>query len=284
MTLLFVGRSTFDLGYACPAFPEENGKLSATHFWSGAGGCALNAAVTARALGSAARLVTLLGAGPFAAAVRDELARFGVAVEDFADPAAEVLPISSIIVVPASGTRTVVDQQPPQIPARGIDPARTLAGVELVLTDGFLPELAVPLCREARSRGIPVVLDGGSWKPWSDTIMPHVDCAVVSERFRPGGEGAADVIAAVHALGPADVAVTRGERPLSWSDGKRRGEIAPPKVEAVDTLGAGDVFHGAFCHFRAEGAEFPDALERASQVAAQSCRYYGTRAWITGRA
>ena len=284
MTLLFVGRSTFDLGYACPSYPAETGKLSATHFWSGAGGGALNAAVTARALGSAVRLVTLLGAGPFAAAVRDELKRFDVAFEDHADAAAEVLPVSSIVLVPASGSRTIVDQQPSQVPARAPDVARLFGGVELVLTDGFLPGLAIPLCREARAQGIPVVLDGGSWKPWSGEILPHVDCTIVSERFRPDGKEVADVLAAIHALGPTQAAVTRGERSLSWSEGERRGEIVPPQVEALDTLGAGDVFHGAFCHFVAKGEDFPSALEQAAEVAAQSCRHFGTRAWISGRA
>ena len=164
------------------------------------------------------------------------------------------------------------------------DIARLLGGVALVLTDGFLPELALPLCREARARGIPVVLDGGSWKPWSGELVPHVDCAIVSERFFPGGRKAPDVLAALHALGPKLAAVTRGERALSWSDGARRGEIVPPQVAAIDTLGAGDVFHGAFCHYRAAGADFPGALERAAEIAAQSCRHFGTRAWIAERA
>jgi sugar/nucleoside kinase (ribokinase family) len=280
MTILFVGRSTFDLGYACPAFPQENAKLSATRFWAGAGGCALNAAVTARALGSEVRLLTLLGAGAFAVAVREELARFDVLADDFADPATQLLPVSSIIVVQESGSRTIVDQQPPQELAREADHAALLDLAGMVLVDGFLPDLAIPLCREARARGIPVVLDGGSWKPRSGELMPHIDIAVVSERFRPGGEEHADVLAAVHALGPGKVAVTRGERPLSWSDGNRRGEIAPPQVDAIDTLGAGDVFHGAFCHFLQQGADFVSSLERASEVAAQSCRHYGTRGWI----
>jgi len=280
MTLLFIGRSTFDLGYACASYPVENGKLSATHFWSGAGGCALNAAITARVLGSDVRLVTLLGAGPFAAAVREELARFDVAVEDHADPSADVLPVSSIVVVPANGSRTIVDQQPPQDAARAPEIDRLLDDVAMVLTDGFVPDLAAPLCREARRRGVPVVLDGGSWKPWSGQILPHVDCAIVSERFRPGGQPASDVLAAVHALGPAEATITRGERALSWSDGERRGEIAPPTVEAIDTLGAGDVFHGAYCHYRAGGAPFERALEQAAEIAARSCRHFGTRAWI----
>ena len=270
MTIVFAGRSTFDLGYVCPSFPEENGKLSATHFWAGAGGCALNAAVTARMLGSKVRLLTLLGTGPFADAVRGELAQYDVPCEDFA-PHGEVLPVSSIFVVPGNGSRTIVDQQPPQALELPFDPVAALDGANMVLTDGFLPDLAVPLCREARARSVPVVLDGGSWKPWSGDILPLVDIAIVSERFRP------DTLAEIHALGPSHAALTRGEHPIEWSAGGRSGRVMPPRVEAVDTLGAGDVFHGAFCHFLAAGANFPQALEQAAGVAAQSCRGYGPR-------
>ncbi|WAT16848.1 PfkB family carbohydrate kinase [Aurantiacibacter sp. MUD11] len=283
MTILCIGRATFDLGYACPSYPAEDSKLSATHFWAGAGGSALNGAVTARALGSDVRLLALLGAGSFADAVRGELARYEVPFEDFADPASEVLPVSSIVVVPEHGTRTIIDQQPQarlaQVPSGEID----LQGVTCVYCDGFLPEVAVPYARAAREAGVPVVLDGGSWKPWTAEIIAHVDHAVVSERFHPPGQGGADILDAVHALGPSVAAITRGPQPLEWSEGTRRGTIAPPQVEAIDTLGAGDIFHGAYCHFLARGEEVPTALEHAGEVAAESCRYYGTRQWIDAR-
>ncbi|MGX7894162.1 PfkB family carbohydrate kinase [Tsuneonella sp. HG222] len=274
MTILFVGRSTFDLGYVCPQYPAEDGKLSATHFWAGAGGCALNAAVTARALGSEVRLLTLLGTGPFADAVRAELARYGVPVEDFA-PDAEVLPVSSIVVVPDNSSRTIIDQQPPQTPSREVDVDALLADATMVLIDGWLPDLALPLCRTARDEGIPVVLDGGSWKPWSDRILPYVDHAVVSARFQPA------TLTEIHALGPTCAAITRGEQAIEWSTGERTGAVVPPQVATVDTLGAGDVFHGAFCHYLAGGSAFEQALEQAAAIAAESCRYYGPRGWIS---
>lgn len=280
MAILCVGRSTFDLGHVCAEFPREDEKISGTRSWAMAGGPALNAAVTAQALGSEVRLATLLGSGPFADAVAAELAAAGVAVEDFAAPGAQVLPVSSIVIVPAHGSRTVIDQQPPQELARPVGDLLALEGIELLLTDGFLPDLAIPLCREARRRGVPVVFDGGSWKPWTGEILPHVDCAIVSERFHPNGTAQPDVIAAIHAFGPAQVAVTRGERALTWSDGQQRDEIVPPMVEAIDTLGAGDVFHGAYCHFAAAGSDFATALEQAAAVAARSCGYFGTRGWI----
>ncbi|GGD59362.1 hypothetical protein GRI62_00790 [Erythrobacter arachoides] len=281
MTILCVGRATFDLGYACEAFPAEDGKISARHFWSGAGGSALNGAVTARALGSEVRLLTLLGAGHFADAVRGELARFAVPFADFANPDHEVLPVSSIVVVPGRGSRTVIDQQPPQRATRAVAAADVLDGVGVLYCDGFLPELAVPLAQTAQARGIPVVLDGGSWKPWTGDLIAHVDHAVVSERFSVAGTGETDVLAAVMALGPAFAAITRGPGPITWRErGGEAGHIDPPRIEAIDTLGAGDVFHGATCHFLAHGRSPQRALQEASVVAAESCRYYGTRGWI----
>lgn len=283
MSILCIGRATFDLGYACPSYPQEDGKLSADQFWAGAGGSALNGAITARALGSEVKLLGLFGAGPFADAVRSELARYDVPFEDYADPAAQVLPVSSIVLVPAHGTRTITDQQPPQEVTRSLPDPLDLTGVSLVYCDGFLPELAIPYAKAARERGIPVVLDGGSWKPWTGDLIAHVDHAVISERFHPHGaneDTGTDVLDAVQRLGPSHAVITRGPKPLEWSHDGKRGKIAPPVIEAVDTLGAGDIFHGAYCHYLAEGRSFTDALEQASHIAAASCRHFGTRAWI----
>jgi sugar/nucleoside kinase (ribokinase family) len=280
MTILAIGRATFDLGYACPRYPAEDGKLSATNFWAGAGGSALNGAVTARALGSAVRLFTMLGAGPFADAVRAELVQYSVPVEDFGDPSADVLPVSSIVVVPGNGTRTIVDQQPVQQVVRAVPDLAVLDHVKVLYCDGFLPELAVPLAQAARARGIPVVLDGGSWKPWTGDLIEHVDHAVVSARFHPHGQPSKDVLSVVRELGPQHVAITQGADFISYHSAGANGMILPRQVEAVDTLGAGDIFHGAYCHYLAMGAEMPEALEQASEVAAHSCRFFGTRAWI----
>ena len=142
------------------------------------------------------------------------MARYDVPFDDFAVPEDEVLPVSSIVLVPGHGTRTVIDQQPPQTVAGELPDDEALDGVSVLYCDGFLPDLAVPLARAARARGLPVVLDGGSWKPWTAALIAHVDHAVVSERFVvPGAEGA-DMLAAVRALGPSLAAITRGPGPI----------------------------------------------------------------------
>lgn len=75
-------------------------------------------------------------------------------------------------------------------------------------------------------------------------------------------------------------AITRGERPIIYDTPEGSGEIAIESVEAVDTLGAGDILHGAFCYYYAKGNQFVVALQQASRVATLSCRTFGTRTWM----
>ena len=148
----------------------------------------------------------------------------------------------------------------------------------VVLSDGHLPELALPVLRRAREAGVPTVLDGGSWKPWTPELLPWIDMAVASNRFRPP-EASDDVMGFLRARVGA-VAITNGPNPIRWSAGAASGEIRPPQIQAIDTLGAGDIFHGAFCHALALGGDFAASLAAASEVAARSCASYGPRQWI----
>jgi sugar/nucleoside kinase (ribokinase family) len=278
---VFVGRSTLDLVYACARFPEPDGKVDAERSYRAGGGPALNAAVAFAGLGGTARLLSVVGEGPFAEAARRDVGGHGVELFDAAAGEADVLPVSTVILTGAA--RAIVNQPlpersggpPPGMPDRLFD-----ARPDMVLSDGHLPELAVPVLKRAREAGVATVLDGGSWKPWTGALLPLVDIAVVSSRFRP--PGASDVLAWLGERIGA-VAVTNGAHPIRWRQGEASGEIVPPRVEAVDTLGAGDIFHGAFCCALASGKDFAASLASAADVAAASCERFGPRAWIAER-
>nr|WP_281501849.1 PfkB family carbohydrate kinase [Aliiroseovarius sp. F20344] len=81
-------------------------------------------------------------------------------------------------------------------------------------------------------------------------------------------------------LGLSRWAITRGAKGVIWQDGDSSGEIPAVPVAAVDTLGAGDIFHGAFCHAYAETGDFVAALSSANRIAAKSCELAGTRSWM----
>jgi sugar/nucleoside kinase (ribokinase family) len=296
---LFVGLCTLDIVQAVARMPGPNEKVTALRQSAAAGGPATNASVAFACLGGRATLLTGAGRHPLADGVRADLDRAGitlidVAADDEAPPA-----VSSILVTEGSGDRSVVsvnaagrELRPPSGLAALVDDARA------VLIDGHHPALALAAARAARARGRLCILDGGSWKDNTADLLPYVDVAVCSADFRPPGApgvpGAAAGVPGVPAGGVLDylagrgigwAAVTDGARPVAWAGGGMRSAAAVPSVQVADTLGAGDIFHGAFTYSIAEqGAVDPDsfgaAIRFGARVAAFSCRYFGTRSWM----
>ena len=124
-----------------------------------------------------------------------------------------------------------------------------------MLLDGHHPALALAAAHAAHAAGVPVVLDAGSWKPVLPALLPHVTAAVCSADFAPPG-ATGDLDAMAHdllAAGPDFVAVTAGPAPVRWWAGVDHGSVEVPAVPVRDTLGAGDVLHGAYAFAVASG-------------------------------
>jgi len=106
------------------------------------------------------------------------------------------------------------------------------------------------------------------------------DYVICSANFYPPGCDSADaVINRLHGWGVPHVAITQGCKPIWVSSQGQRSLISVPSVAVVDTLGAGDVIHGAFCHFILRQG-FEAAIAAAAIVATQSCQRFGTRQWM----
>ena len=101
-----------------------------------------------------------------------------------------------------------------------------------------------------------------------------------AQPVRVGGLTNALTIHDICALGPRLVAITHGAKSIEYGVADKLGEIAVDQVQAIDSLGAGDILHGAFCHFLATGLDELDALAQAATVASKSTESFGTRAWI----
>ena len=132
--------------------------------------------------------------------------------------------------------------------------------------------LCIDAATTGRLAGIPVLLDGGSWKPGLERLIPLVDAAVLSADFR-----APEPIA----WGDRPVAVTQGHRAIDYRQGAAHGTIEVEPVPNAETLGAGDVFHGAWlAHVGRFGLhDFAGGLRFASRIATVSCRYPGAHKW-----
>ncbi|MBF6134281.1 sugar kinase [Nocardia otitidiscaviarum] len=280
----FVGLSTLDIAYAVQRYPDEDTKVRADGMFLGAGGPAANAAVAYAGLsGQLSTLITALGKHVLAEPIRADLRAHGVTVVDTAPERAQRPPVSSIVVAAGAGSRTIVSmdgsEQRDPLPAPD---AAHWADAAVVLVDGHYPELALHTAASARRHGIPVVLDAGRWRDVHHELLPLVDIAICAAAFTPPhtAPGTDAVLDRLLALGPRAVAVSRGARPIRYATAAGRGEIPVRAERVVDTLGAGDILHGAFCHFHSVESDFVTALRRAADIATLSCRYPGTREWL----
>ena len=290
---LFLGRTTVDALYRLDALPEENTKVYARQFHAAPGGPAMNAALTHARLGGETLLVSAVGSGPLAGLVRSELGRHRIPLLDLADGTSYQTPLCAVLINAANGSRTVLNPpiQPATLRPLGSWPAEAQAlGGQLpsvVLTDGFFFPQIRSLLESLRDAGAALVLDAGSFKPGTAELVPLLTVAICSERFNVpaehGGplENPEAIFAWLIAQGVPCAAVTRGANSILASDRDRRFEIPIPAIAAVDTLGAGDVLHGAFCYYFARQQEFEPALRRAAHIATLSCQSLGTQAWPT---
>jgi sugar/nucleoside kinase (ribokinase family) len=278
--------ATLDVIQLVEQMPGANQKVVAQQFLLAAGGPAANAAVAAAWCGAGTTLVTALPDHPLSATVAADLETCGVTVQVGAQYQGPPV-TASILVTRATGERAVVSPHSKagdSLVATALVP--TVDGVSAVLVDGHFLALALPVMVAARDSRVPVLLDAGSYKTHTDSVVRASDCVVASQDFcPPGTDGSPDaVFAYLEGLGVRYAAITRGASPVLYRTPSSTGEVPVAAVSVADTLGAGDFFHGALLAAIADhgldDARFPEDLAQASAVAARSLASFGTRAWL----
>jgi len=246
------------------------------------GGMAANAAVAVARLGGTA---AFWGRGGDDAAGREmhaALAAEGIDVENFKLFANGRSSVSGVI-VDRTGERQIVNFRGHFPVEADWLPLDDVANASAVLADPRWPEGAVALFTAARARGIPTVLDGDvADAEIFERLLPLTDHAVFSEPALVAFAGTAgdEALAKLARFGCRVVAVTRGHDGVSWvENGGLHRQPAYP-VDAVDTTGAGDVFHGAYAFALGAGLATGDAMRFAAATAAMKCLHAGGRAGI----
>lgn len=278
---IFVGLSTIDVVYRVDKFPAPNSKIAAQTQDVFVGGPATNAAVAFAHLGGPASLVTAAGRHPLTEVIRKDLEARSVRLVDLS-PSFDAPPAISSVTVDAAGRRNIVSANAVRVDAGAAEPEeRSLAEARVMLVDGHFMQACQTWAAAAHARRIPVVLDGGSWKEGTEDLLASVTMAICSADFRPPGcSNEEKTVRYLKQQGVKHIAITHGAEPVLFESGSSSGTLRVPEVEAVDTMGAGDIFHGAFCFFVSVGHGFVEALAEAAQIASESCRYEGTREWM----
>ncbi len=283
MSVRIVGAGIACLDYIVTAPQVEWGNQAhVSGFVVQGGGLVATALVACARLGAETVLYSLLGDDEVAKPILAGLEEEQVSTAGVRTIPGGASPFSFIHVDAQSGERTIFHR-----PGQGLSwpPDERFAHLEhadAMLVDHCFPELSVAAVKAARARKVPVIADTQpeeKHRAWLEgvnvLIAPHHFADRLGYTEHP--EQALD---AIHAYGPEIAVITLGSEGWVCSDGKEITRGKAFSVEVVDTVGAGDVFHGAFAFGWAQHWAAPRCCEFASAVAALKCTKPGGRTGI----
>lgn len=279
--ILCIGIPVRDLTFRVDAVPARGSKANATHLAEICGGNALNAAIAIARLGGRVAF-----AGPTGDAremssgfILEQMAQEGIDTTHIVRMPDLTTPVSTIMIEP-SGERTLTIYRDPGLwTVKLPDADELLADCRAVLVESRCASFATSLCAEARRRGIAVIVGVDRAMSLQDGLLMAASHLLFASEQAQETAGIADdgeALKRIAKVTPAFLAATRGPRGAIWLN--QEGELeetAAFAVQAVDTLGAGDVFHGAFTLRLAESEGVRQALRFAAAAAALKCTRHG---------
>src|ERR1700736_230833 len=279
--ILCIGMPVRDLTFRIDELPERGFKVNASHFEEICGGNALNAAIGIARLGGRASICGPMGDASETSPryIFEKLAEEGIDTKNIVHMPGLVTPISNIMIDP-SGERTIVTFRDPELwKVRLPDADKLLEDCDAILTESRCAAFCTDLCVEARRRGIPVIVDVDRAMSLREGLLTASSHLVFSSEPLQETAGVADdgeALKKIAKLTPSFLAGTRGAQGTIWLDEHQNLQQTPAfPVHTVDTLGAGDVFHGAFALAITEKQDLRAALRFASAAAALKCTRFG---------
>jgi sugar/nucleoside kinase (ribokinase family) len=153
-----------------------------------------------------------------------------------------------------------------------------MSDYQVCCLDGFHADVVLKMLH-TKPPTMPIIFDGGSYKYKTDQLMTLVDYPIFSERFTLPHSRAIQSL--MEDCQIKTYAITRGFQSIEMHENKIKSFVEVPKVDAIDTLAAGDIFHGAFSYYILEtNGDFKKSLIESVKIASLSCQFLGPVAWM----
>ena len=274
-----VGMSVYDMILIMDHFPEEDTKQGAQESRVQCGGPCAVAMVTASKLGVPAAFMGATGDDIYSDTIMDILASYGVDVSGMRHQPDSIGGRTMVILNTSKSTRTCIGMGGQGVRAAA-EPSdinlEVLKNAKYLHLDGSQPAAAEFAAQKAKEYGVRISMDADLSAKRNPFLMQYVDELIPSERTACELAGTSDVHQAAQYLmdtyHPEVVIITQGPEGgfILAQDGTCERYPAFP-VNAVDTNGAGDVFHGAYVAARIKGMNYKDAAVFASAASAIKC-------------
>ena len=269
-----------------PEIPIDNKVQMLRHLVQG-GGPAATATVAVARLGLCAAFIGIIGDDEPGKWILRDFEAEKVLTDGIRVRVGQTSPIAYCWVDAGSGKRSVAWTRGTlqELQAEEVD-LDLVRGAKLLHLDGHNPKAALIAAKEARKCGIPVLLDAGTLRDGVRELLPYVTILIASELFARQYSGEDDLKKALCKLGEigAEVAgVTMGKEGSMVLDNGNILHCPAFKIDAVDTTGAGDVYHAGFGVRYLETKNLMECMRFASAVSALKCQQLGGRTGIPSR-
>lgn len=277
-----IGANVCDTLITIPHYPSEDTKLRASSvIQSGGGPCATGLVAAAKLGAECAYIGTLTddSAGMF---LKDDLKKYGVSTELVTILRGYTSFSSYVLLSDDSASRTCVFHKG-DIPEWSLNDNQKEAvkSAELLMIDGNEMKAAYEAVKIAHENGTKVLYDAGGLYDGVEQLLPYTDILIPSEEFALGHTNTTNAEDAAKKLylmySPEVVVITQGSEGGIIYDGINIREYPAFYVDAVDTNGSGDVFHGAFAYAAVNGFDYYKACIFSSAVSALKCTKIGAR-------
>jgi sulfofructose kinase len=278
------GLNAVDWMCVVPRYPEHNSKMRMECMYKLGGGQIATAAALCGRYGLKTRYIGRVGS--------DEIGQFSLAdiqKEPIDTNCVEMVPdafsqFSFIIVDRPTGERTIIWDRDPRL-AYSVEDLRSewITQGQILHLDGHDQAASIQAARWARQAGMKTSLDIDKVQPGVEELLKLIDFAITSANFAQQFSGSPDWktgLRAVAEVAPGFAAVTLGKEGVGALWQEEIVQVPGISVEAVDTTGAGDVFHGAFVYSLFQNWSVERCLRFSNVAGALACTRYGARGGI----
>ncbi|MGO4881580.1 MAG: carbohydrate kinase family protein [Bryobacteraceae bacterium] len=282
-----VGLNATDTLLVVPRFPAFAGKVPIEEEIVSPGGQVASALAACARLGLRTKYIGAVGDDERGRIQWDSLLEAGINLDHVQRRASCPNQSAYIVIDRGTGERTVLWSRPECL---RIDPSEIAPGqilcARLLHIDGHDTPAVAHAAHIAHSAGIPVTVDVDTIYHGFDQVLPHVDYLIASSEFPTQWTNERDPLRALELIqreyGMRVAAMTLGAHGALALERGRFLYSPAFVVNCVDTTGAGDVFHGAFCYSVLHGMGLADSLEFSNAMAALNCTAMGARGGIRG--
>ncbi len=288
MKVIGLGQCAYDYLFVTDSFPVPDTKKEILE-WTNAGGGPVATALAGLArLGIECRYHGIIGGDEAGKRIRESLLAEKINIDGLIERPGSDSQVAFIAVEKVTGKRTIFWKRPSAKPLHPDElPDNFLEGANFLLVDGLMAKTSIYAAKEARKKGIPVMLDAGRVREGMIDLANLSDYIVASEEFARGLRkdkpfDPEEAIEKIRSFGAKAATITLGDKGSITLYNDDIFRTPAFKVDAVDTTGAGDVFHGGYIYGILQKWDIKEVVRFASAFAAIKCRKLGGRAGIPG--